>query len=82
MRDASTPKESSKRVFLVKPIWWNKTYAFLKIGFNKNVSNFVVYIIKFIWFNPRDTVLYPGLRLGTPVLCEDLIYLYKNNTLW
>ena len=41
---------------------------FLKIGCNKNVSNFVVYIIKFISFNSRDTVLYPGLSLGTLVL--------------
>ena len=24
-------------------------------------------------------MLYPGVRLGTPVLCKDLIYLYKNN---
>ena len=56
-------------------------YYFLKIGSNKNVSNFVVYIIKFISFKPGDTVLYPGVSLGTPVLCKGLIYLYKNNTL-
>ena len=55
-------------------------YYFLKIGSNKNVSNFVVYIIKFIWFNPGDTVLYPGVNSGTPVLSKGLIYLYKNNT--
>ena len=36
-------------VFSVKPVWWNKTCIyFLKIGSNKSVSNFVVYIIKFI----------------------------------
>ena len=57
-------------------------YYFLKIGSEKNVSNFFVYIIKFISFNPGDTVLYPGVSLGTPVLCEDLIYLYQNNSLW
>ena len=57
-------------------------YYFLKNGSNKNVSNFVVYIIKFIWFNHGDTVLYLGLSLGTPVLCKGLIYLYKSNTLW
>ena len=51
-------------------------YYFLKIGSNKNVSNCVVYIIKFIWFNPGDTVLYPGVSFGTPVLCKCLIYLY------
>ena len=56
-------------------------YYFLKVGSEKNVSNFVVYIIKFISFNPGDTVLYPGVSLGTPVLCEDLIYLYQNNSL-
>ena len=58
-----------------------KHVLFLKLGSNKNVSNFVVYIIKSIRFNPRDTVLYQGLSLGTPVLWKDLIYLYKNNTL-
>ena len=56
-------------------------YYFLKIGSNENVSNFVVYIIKFTSFKPGDTVLYPGVSLGTPVLCKDLIYLHKNNTL-
>ena len=29
---------------------------FSKIGANKKVSNFVVYIIKFFWFNPRDAI--------------------------
>ena len=57
-------------------------YYFLKNGSNKNVSNFVVYIIKFIWFNHGDRVLYLGLSLGTPGLCKGLIYLYKSNTLW
>ena len=52
-----------------------KHVLFFKIGSNKNVSNLLVCIIKFILFNPRDTVLYPGLSLGTPVLCKDLIYL-------
>ena len=28
------------------------------------------------WFNPGDTVLYPGVSFGTPVLCKGLIYLY------
>ena len=56
-------------------------YYFLKIGSNKNVSNVVVYIIKFISFNPGDTVLYSEVSLGTPVQCKGLIYLYKNNTL-
>ena len=55
-------------------------YYFLKTGSNKNDSNFVVYIIKFTWFNPGDTVPYPGVDLGTPVLCKGLIYLYKNDT--
>ena len=36
-------------------------YYFLKIGSSKNASNFVVYITKFIWFNPGGTVLYPGV---------------------
>ena len=52
-------------------------YYFLKIESNKNVSNCVVYIIKFMWFNPGDTVMYPGVRLGTPVLCKSLIYFTK-----
>ena len=56
-------------------------YYFLKIGSNKDILNFVVYIIKFISFNPGDTVLYPGVSLDTPVLCKGLIYLCKNNTL-
>ena len=47
-------------------------YYFLKIGSNKNVSNFVVSIITFISFNPGDTVLYPGVTLDTPVLCKGL----------
>ena len=55
-------------------------YYFLKIGPNKNVSTFVVYIIKFISFKPGDAVLYPVVSLGTPVLCKGLIYLHKNNT--
>ena len=56
-------------------------YYFLKIESSKYISNFVVYIIKFILFNPGDTVPYSGVSLGTPVLCKGLIYLYKNNTL-
>ena len=43
-------------VLFVRLIWWNKTFYLLKIGSNKNVSNFVVYIIKFIWFNPGDII--------------------------
>ena len=47
-------------------------YYVLKIGSNKNVSNIVVYIIKFIWFNPGAAVLYPGVSLSTPLLCNGL----------
>ena len=36
-------------------IWW-KNVLFFKIESNKNVSNFVVYTIKFIWFNPEDII--------------------------
>ena len=32
-------------------------FYFLKIESNKNVSNFIVYITKFIWFNP-DNMIY------------------------
>ena len=56
-------------------------YYFLKIGYNKNVSNFVAYVIKFTSFKAGDIVLYPRVSLGTPVLCKGLIYLHKNNTL-
>ena len=59
---------------------WNM-YYFLKIGSNKNVLNCVVFIIKFIWFNLGDTVLYPGVSLGTSVLCKGLIYLYPKTIL-
>ena len=52
-------------------------YYFLKIGSKKSVSNFVTYIIKFIWFKPGDTEPYPGASLGTLVLCKGLICLYK-----
>ena len=52
-------------------------YYFLKIGSKKSVSNFVIYIIKFIWFKPGDTEPYPGASLGTLVLCKGLICLYK-----
>ena len=58
---------------LIQCFLWNqfdetKHVQFLNNASNKNVSNCVVYIIKFIWYNPGNTVLYPGVSLGTPVL--------------
>ena len=37
-------------------IWWMRTHPILKNWSNKNVSNFGVCIIKFIWFNKFDPI--------------------------
>ena len=89
------PRELPRQIQRFVPSRWQKNYqgtAEANNAFLASASAIVLLmafelkfercIINFTWFNPGDTVRYPGLSWGTPVLCKDLIYLYKNNTLW
>ena len=97
MRDASTPKRKlTTKIFHVNSfvvlfsyisllIWQFKILieCFSSHQFDeiKHVSDFVVYIIKFILFNPWRYSAVSSVSLGAPVLCKGLIYLYQNNIL-
>ena len=72
---------------LIECFSWNqfdeiKQVPFFKTWIQQKCFKLCCLYYQIYFIQPWRYSLYPGVSLGTPVLCKSLIYLYKNNTLW